>query len=129
MIDNNWLFVGFILLGAFLTWFASLRPNIVVAISAAVSWLSMATWLFFSPTPVFTFGLAGELDWSKMFVWVLVLLAFVPFLLHMNTEIRQERDGKSWVEYGGRPHTPRASSYETYQLELRRRLNKVRRLK
>jgi len=127
MIDNNWLFVGFILLGAFLTWFASLKPNVVVAIAASVAWLSMATWLFFSPIPIFTFGLTGEIDWSKMFVWVLVLMAFVPFLLHMNVEIRHDKDGYSWKEYGSRPKTPKMSSYEAYQAELHRRLNKVRR--
>ncbi len=111
--------IGILVLAGFLTWFSFHRPNILISISAGVTWLGLAMWMFFGTTPLFDLGETH----SKLLVWVFFMLTFVPFLALMDTAIQYEKDGKRWTEWGARPQD-RESSYDKYKTELRRRVRK-----
>ena len=115
VVSGDVLFFSLIILGGFLTLFASRRPNILLAFCASLVW--------FSSTPLF--GLTE--NWSKILVWVFGIMSFVPFLLQMDTEIKNDRPGVSWTEWGDKPKAKQINSAEQYQSELRKRLARARR--
>lgn len=118
------LFWGLIVMGLFFTWFSSQRRDILLSLVAGLLWFTMAMWLFFSPGPFI--GLTD--DWQKILLWVFIILTFVPFLIYMNTEIKYEKDGRGWVEYGEKPNYENTvNAYEDYKKELQRRVSKGRR--
>lgn len=122
VISGDVLFFSLIILGGFLTLFASRRPNILLAFCAALVWFSIALLMWFSTTPIF--GLTE--NWAKMLVWVFALLTFVPFLLQMDTEIKNEVPGASWTEFGDKPKAKKISSADKYEAELKKRLARAR---
>jgi hypothetical protein len=79
--------------------------------------------MWFSTTPIF--GLTE--NWAKMLVWVFALLTFVPFLLQMDTEIKNEVPGASWMEFGDKPKPKKINTSEEYEMRLRKRLARARR--
>lgn len=107
-----------IALAGFLTWFSSRRRNILVTIISSLLWFAVAMRLFFSATPV--------LDLSESHVqvlsWVFMSLVFVPIVFFMNQEIRKEKKGVSWTEYGKPPPEDRKSEYEKYADDLHARM-------
>jgi len=123
IIEGNYLFIGLIALAFCLTLFASKRPNILVAFCAALLWFSTGMLLWFSSSPLL--GLTE--NWSKVLVWVFFIMTFVPFLFQMDTEIKNDRPGVSWTEWGDKPKAKQVNSAEQYQTELRKRLARARR--
>ena len=114
----------FIVLGIFFTWFSSVRRNILLAFSASLSWLAGALWLWFSTGSAL--GLTE--DWSKLLVWVFFILTFVPWLLFADTEIKYEKKGMSWSEYGKKPSSTNVRDVSAeYKKELQERLGRARR--
>jgi hypothetical protein len=107
----------------FLTWWQTKVKNLLVAFCAALTWFGMAMWLFFEPVPLF--GLTDT--YQKILVWVFVLMAFVPFLVGMDTEIRRQmKDGSLWVDMGEKPKMPSPpTNYEQYREELQRRMGRL----
>ena len=123
VVSGDVLFFSLIILGGFLTLFASKRSNILLAFCASLVWFSIALLMWFSTTPIF--GLAE--NWSKLLVWVFAMLTFTPFLFQMDTEIKNDRPGVSWTEWGDKPKAKQINSAEQYQSELRKRLARARR--
>ena len=62
--------------------------------------------------------------WTIMLAWVFIIMTLVPFLAQMDTEIRHEKKGQSWTEYGKKPGTGPPTNYEAYRAELQRRLRR-----
>lgn len=126
-IDGNYLFLGLIALCGFLTWFSAYRKNPLLSVLAGLVWLIPALVMFLTPTSVF--GITE--DWKVLFAFVFVGMAFVPWLLSMDTSIKVEgqRRGKkmSWTEYGATPKDSGPSAYEIYKetLQNRRRAKRV----
>jgi hypothetical protein len=123
VVSGDVLFFSLIILGGFLTLFASKRPNILLAFCASFVWFSIALLMWFSSTPIF--GLAE--NWSKILVWVFAMLTFLPWLFQMDTEIKNDRPGVSWMEWGDKPKTKQINSAEKYESELKKRLARARR--
>lgn len=115
----SYLFLGLILIAAFLTWFASRRPEILVAFAAGLTWLALGFWLLLGDVT----NLQLTDPWTQMIAWVFVLMTFVPFLTQMNVEIKHEVSGRRWTEFGTKPST-RVSNYEKYRTELRSRVRR-----
>lgn len=107
-------------LAAFLTWFSSKRPNILLGMSTALLWFALSLWGFFSTEPVF------PLDeiYSDILYYVFLMLTFLPLLLQMDTEIKNEKDGHSWSTWGDKPEGQAPTAYEEYRKLL---FNKTRR--
>ena len=122
-LSGDYLFLGLIILGAFLMYFCTVRRNILLAFSSSIIWLSLGVWLWFASTPIF--GLVE--DWSRLLIWVFFILTFVPWLLFADTEVQYQKDGKSWKEYGGKPSLTIEDASVRYKRELQSRLGKVRR--
>lgn len=123
VIDGNYLFIGLLMLALCLTVFAANRPNILLAFCASLIWFSTGMLLWFSSVPLF--GLTE--NWSKVLVWVFGIMSFVPFLLQMDTEIKNDRPGVSWTEWGDKPKAKQIDAGTKYQIELSKRLGKARR--
>jgi len=113
-IDGNYFFLGMIFLATFFTWFSSRRQSMLISVVTFTIWFSMGMWLFFSSSPPLT---VGE-PWVDILAWGFVIMAFVPFLLQMDVEIRHEQRGKSWTKYGAPPEEKGPSAYEDYRTKL-----------
>jgi len=109
----SFLFVGLILIAGFLTWFASKRPEILIALAAGLTWLALGFWLLLGD--VTNLQLADV--WTQLLAWVFVVMTFVPVLTQMNVAIRQEGKGHSWTAFGKEPKHE-SSEYEDYREKL-----------
>ena len=107
VVSGDVLFIGLIILGGFLTMFASRRPSLPLAICAGLVWLALGVWLYFSPTPIF--DIADT--WSQMLAFVFIILTLVPFLLQMNVEVRYEQSKQG--KFQGYPGAE-SSSYASW---------------
>lgn len=109
----SYLFIGLILIAAFLTWFSSRRPEILISMAAGFTWLALGFWLLLGDVT----NLQLTDPWTVMLAWVFVVMTFVPFLMQMNVAIRREARGHSWTTFGKEPeHKP--SAYEDYRDKL-----------
>lgn len=90
--------------------------NILLAFSSSMVWFTLFLWLFFSDTP----PLDLSKDWVQILSYVFMVLAVIPWLLRMDTEIRSEKGTQRWTEWGKQPST-KESGYERYKKELRKR--------
>jgi len=106
-ITGDYLFLGLLILGSFLTYFSSRRPSMPLAICAALVWLALGVWLFLSPTPIFSF----TETWAQMLAFVFILMTAIPFLFQMNTEIRYEQSKQG--KFKGYPGAE-SSSYTSW---------------
>jgi len=128
-LSGDYLFIGLILLGVFLTWFCTIRRNILLAFSSSLVWFGCAAWLFFG-----TSVLGLDETWKQIIVWAFVMMIFVPWLLFADIEVKHQRTTKfgssSWSSYSG--DTPsfedQMSTADKYKIELRERLDRARRL-
>ena len=118
----SFLFIGILSIAIFLTYMASKRPEMLVRVSAGLTWMSMGFWVLLGG--ITNLGLANS--WTQILVWVFFIMAVVPFLFQMNTEIRRESRGRSWREWGNPPEETE-SNYERHRRELRARLGRQRR--
>lgn len=111
--------LGMMALAAFLTWFSFKVQNILISLSAGILWLGLAMWFFFAVPPLFNLATV----YAQLIVWVFFMMTFVPFLALMNTEIKMEKDGMKWSEWGARPRD-QVTGYERYKKELRGRIRR-----
>lgn len=109
----SFLFLGLIGIAAFLTWFASKRPEILIALAAGLTWLSLGFWLLLGDVT----NLQLTDVWTQLLAWVFVVMTFVPVLTQMNVEIRREGKGHSWKTFGKEPKHE-SSAYEDYRDKL-----------
>lgn len=115
-ITGDYLFVTLVLMVLGLNLIQIRRPNILVAFSISMIWFSLALWLFFGSSPPLTLAQ----DWTGVLIWVFVMLAFVPWLFQMDTEITNEANGKRWKSWG-RPPKEGINRRKEYQDTLRGR--------
>lgn len=122
------MFYAFLCLSALVTYFALKNSNILLRMSAAISWLAMAFWsIYGTDTPfLMTDG------YSLMIVAVMVLMAFVPLVIHMDTEITREYKGMKWSERKNKKSLDdmmkkdQPTLYESHRAELRSKLRRRR---
>jgi len=112
--STSFLFLGIIMLAAFLTWFCHRRPDVLITLAASAVWLALFLWLFFSSSPPVGFGET----WMTVLMWVFVLLIFLPMLLAMNVAITNEAKGQKWTKYGKPPSKKGPAAYEAYRDKL-----------
>jgi len=95
--------------------------NILLAFSSSMIWFSLFLWLFFGSSPPLDVGKG----WAQILAWVFLMLAFVPWLLRMDVEIKNEakgQGGQSWRTWGAPPSVGRGQTRaEQYKEELRKR--------
>jgi len=113
----SYLFLGWLALAIFMTWFSSRRPEILVRLSAGLIWLGMGFWILLGGIDNIEVGDS----WIQILIWVCFVMCVVPFVFQMNTEIRKERKGQSWTEFGVPPDEDKVSGYEEYKKRLHRR--------
>ena len=118
----SFLFVGWLCLAIFLTWFSSRRPEILVRLVAGLTWMALGFWTLL--------GGITNIDmlnsWNQILVWVFFVMAVVPFLFQMNTEIKKEKKGLSYSVWGT-PPDEEETSYQKYSRELRSRMSRHKR--
>ena len=99
--------------------------NILLACSSSMLWFALAMWMLFSDTP----PLNIQDSWVQIIAWVFVILTFIPWLLRMDVEIKNEargQGGQSWRTWGAPPSTT-TSRYEAYKEQLLARTRGKRR--
>jgi len=117
LMSISFLFIGWLALAIFFTWFSSKRPEILIRLAAGLVWLGLGFWILLGGIDNIQIGDS----WIQILIWVFFLMAAVPFLFQMNTEVRNERDGQVWTEWGGKPKESMPSGYEKYKKRLYRR--------
>lgn len=113
---GSMLLLGFLGLACFFTWFSHKRRDILISTVAFLLWFGTGMWLFFSGDAPFNL----TESYVQILAWVFVIMAFVPILMQMNTEIRHERKGRSWTEYGRKPEE-RSDTQEEYKRMIQNR--------
>lgn len=122
------MFYAFLCLSGLITYFALKNSNILLRMGAAISWLAMAFWsIYGTDTPfLMTDG------YSLMIVAVMVIMAFVPLVIHMDTEISREYNGMRWSERRSKKSlndmikNGQPSIYEKHRAEIRSKLRRRR---
>ena len=117
-LSGDFLFVTLVLMALVLTFIQMMRPNILIAFSISMLWFSLSMWLFFGDSPMLTLAQ----DWTGILIWVFIMLAFVPWLLQMDTEITNEAKGQKWKSWGAPPKSKTANRTDEYRKNLRGRL-------
>lgn len=115
-ITGDYLFITLALMALGLNIIQMRRPNILIAFTISMLWFSLAMWLFFGDRPPLTLAQ----DWTGILVWVFVMLAIVPWLAQMDTEIQHEAQGKKWKSWG-QPPEEKVNRREEYRKILRER--------
>jgi len=98
----SFLFIGLILIAAFLTYFAYRVRLLIFTMAAASSWLGLGVWLLLSDS---TNLQMGDL-WTQIIATVFILMTIAVMTLQMRTDIRHERSVRgsgggtreSWTE-------------------------------
>lgn len=116
-ITGDYLLVTLVLMVLGLTIIQMRRPNILLAFSISMIWFSLGMWLFFSDSPPIALGN----DWTGILSYVFIMLAIIPWLFQMDTEILSEYKGKRWKSWG-RPPSLSPNRREEYRGTLRRRI-------
>jgi len=99
---------------------ASFRwKDLLLSYAAALTWLAIGFWWVIEGGPP---GFETTQTWGPIITYVPFILSFVVFFRLMNTEIRHEASGKSWIEYGAPPKGATLTRAQEYRRELRRRL-------
>lgn len=123
------MYYAMLAMAGLLTYFAFKNANILLRMACAIAWLALAFWsIYGSDTP---FNMAD--GYSLMLVAVMVIMAFVPLLIHMDTEIMREYKGMRWAERRNKKslddmiRNDQPSVYEKHRSELRAKLKSQRR--
>jgi len=120
----SFLFIAWVSLAIFLTWFSSRRPELLIKLVAGLTWMALGFWVLL--------GGITNLDminsWNQILVWVFFIMAVVPFLAQMNTEIRKEKKGLSYTVWGTPPDESE-TEYQRYSKELRYRMHRHKKKK
>jgi hypothetical protein len=111
-ITGDYFFLGLLATGCFFTWYSGKRRLLLLAVVSFLIWFAMAMWLFFTSIPV----LGITKDWQQLLMWVFIIMAFIPFLLQMDTEITHKVGDTQWKSYGDTPAgkvVTKADAYKT----------------
>jgi len=118
--SNEWLFFILVLMGLALTYFHMKEKTLLLAFAPSMIWFSLGMWLFFSSNP----PLDIAEGWVKILVYVFFgVLVLIPWVNQMNTEIKRESGGRSWVEWGSKPEE-KVNRAEEYRKNLRKRIRR-----
>lgn len=115
VLTASFLFLG--ALAVFLTWASFKRKMLLLSIAAGLCWFALFVWFFFTGDPIL--GFAEE--YQQIFAYVFLIMTFIPFLALMDTEIKWEKNGRSWSEWGEKPTEKQGSDYENYLKRRRER--------
>ena len=92
----------------------ALRHNLILfRVSAFLTWFALGMIMLTN-----AFGTTITDNWTLYLGWIFIMMSFSSLLIHMDTEITTEKDGKKWTEWGSRPKD-KETSYERYRRELR----------
>jgi len=117
----SFLFMGWLVLAIFFTWFSSKRPEMLIRLCSSLIWMGMGFWILLGGIENIEVGDS----WIQILIWVFFIMAIVPFLVQMNTEIRRESKGMAWKEWGTPPEEIVDRDAE-YRASIRRRIRKKR---
>jgi hypothetical protein len=112
----SFFFIAWIVLAIFFTWFASRRPEMLVRLTASLLWMGLGFWLLLGG--IENIDIADS--WNQILIWIFFVMTVVPWIFQINTEIRRERRGRTWSEWGAPPEE-RLSPYEEHRRLLRSR--------
>ena len=115
--------IAILAMACFFTWFCHKRPEILLALVAAILWLGLSMWYFFGGDALLPLGTLA----NDIIAWAFFILMWVPLLLQMNREIVHEKQGKKYTKYGQEPHEPVTPAYNLYREKLFNRTRKGRR--
>lgn len=91
------MFYGLIAIAAVLTLISLKVSLILFRIAASTAWLALLVWVI----------LDGTLDlsdpWIAVLAFVFLMMVIAPITLQFVTEIRREKKGKFWSEWGKAP--------------------------
>ena len=97
--------------------------NILYALTSSFVWFALFLWLFWSSSP----PLDVNQDRIKFLTWGFLVLTLMPWIVRMDTEIKNEARGKSggraWKEWGAPPREKEVPVRDSYRKNLRRRLS------
>lgn len=93
----SFLFIGFILIAAFLSWFAYKVRMLIFSMVAAMSWLGLGTWLLLSGST----NLEMSEVWTQIFGFVFIVMTIGILTLSMRTSIRHEAKVRGKLGYPG----------------------------
>ena len=91
----SFLFLGMILMAGFLTFFSLKRPEMLIRLAASFMWLAMCFWILLGSNT----NLDLDDPWTILIGAVFVIMAFVPLVFQMTTEVRREGKGTSWSSF------------------------------
>jgi len=117
-----YIFFTMVFLAIALTVISFKSKEILWRIATFLCWLALGV-IFLTNA----FGTSINDDWTLYLGWIFIILSFATLLMHMDTEIMVERNGRSWKEYGQPPEETRESDSAAYERELRRRIRRARR--
>ena len=125
--SQSFLFIGLIIMAGFLTFLARYTGQLLMRIAAALIWLSLGIWLLIGDVANLNLGDA----WVQVLGFVFLIMTIVPLTWQMATEIRTEKRGQSWAEWGKKPveaEKPRSQRvYEEHKARIRAaRLKRLR---
>jgi hypothetical protein len=108
-----------VILGIFLLWFSSRRPELLLKLCATLVWWGLGFWVINGDIT----NLGIDKSWTQMLIWVFFMAGCIPLVFQMNTEIKREskQSGQSWTEWGERPEEHEETGRERY---LRKRREK-----
>ncbi len=84
-ITADYLFIGLILIAAFLTYLARYTAQILVRMAASLAWLAMGIWLLLGNVT----GLGMSDNWAKVLGFVFIIMCIVPFTWQARTDIER----------------------------------------
>ena len=88
------------------------NKQILWRIATFLSWFTLSI-IFLTNA----FGTSINDDWTLYLGWIFLIISFATLLMHMDTEITVEKEGRSWKEYG-QPPKGKESKYESYRRQL-----------
>ena len=115
-----WIFV-IVIMAIIFTGFS--RQNILWAFAASLMWIYLLFRLFFGDNPLI--GLEGE--WSNILIWAFIMLCFIPWVVRMDVEIKNEARGKegssqAYKTWGATPKGKTTTPAEDYRKVIHRRI-------
>ena len=122
--SQSFLFIGFVMMAGFLTYFARYTSQLLVRLAAALIWLALGIWLLLGDVA----NLSMEDNWTKVLGFVFIIMVIVPLTWQIRTDVRHEAQVRgvagypgasreSWTSWGPSPgKTKSLSSLERQKL-------------
>ena len=114
----SFLFLGLVVLGCFLLWFSSKRPEYLVKLVTTLVWWGLGFWVTLGG--VTNLGIGSS--WTIFLLFAFFVAGIIPQIMAMNqdnkVELRRQGRGQSWTEWSARPEDEKESGYDKYKREL-----------